>query len=359
MVASPGTRSRVLQPLGITYPVKWSKTTSVTTSTSGASGVFFFHEGAEYDQNSTIVVKAETSPPVHHAIAGSVLDLMGVGKAPEIREMSLDEVKKARKLIAKKCDWQGAAAKKAQETADSLRKKRLAAFDRGPYWMVMRLAPGNSHSGFAESSEASALVKRLEDEFWGKIGAMAVVDIFLENNDRLITVNHGNWMLGPKGEVIPIDNINDFQLNENDIIKGAYGEAAWKRNAWQWFGKINPEEIDRTAPMIVDNVWKATKESWKKGHPGDDALEKQAPNLTGWKLIVAQAMKDTRKSLLSELTSTKTQKGLRTQYPDNKHLERIIDNAERESFGDRLTNPGGLSTGMLTKSTGSLGFGGI
>jgi len=98
---------------------------------------------------------------------------------------------------------------------------------------------------------------------------------------------------------------------------------------------------------------------WKKGHPGDDALEKLAPDLAGWKVIVAKAMKDTRKSLLSELTNTKTQKGLRTQYPDNKHLERIIDNAKRESLGDRLTNPGSISLGLLTKSTDSLGFGGI
>jgi hypothetical protein len=326
----------------------------VTTSSSGASGVFFLHEGAEYDVNSTIVVKAETSAPIHHKIAGSILDLMGVSNAPEVREMTVEEVKKARKLIEKKCDWQGAAAKKPQETADSLKKKRLATFDKGPYWMVMKLAPGSSHSSFAESAEASALVKQLDTSFWEKIGAMAVVDIFLENNDRLISVNHGNWMLGPKGEVIPIDNINDFQLSENDIIKGAYGEAPWKRNAWQWFGKINPEAIDLTAPIIVDNVWKATKESWKKGHPSDDSLEKLAPDLAGWKVIVAKAMKNTRKSLLGQLTDTKMQKQLRGDYPYNKHLERIIENAERESLGDRLTNPRGKSLGLLAKSTESL-----
>jgi hypothetical protein len=273
---------------------------------------------------------------------------MKVGSAPESRAMTAEEAAKARKLIATKVDWNAAVAaiKKqyptSKMTAENLKAKKLGQYDSNPHKIVMTMAKGQSHADAAAKSKAHEMVKLMDEDFWRTIGAMAVVDIFMENGDRLINVNTGNWMVGDDHTITPIDNI-DLVRRQNNMDSAQYNESAW-------FDRISPANVPTTAVQIVGDVWRRTVKEWRDAHPGNTAGEHiftfyYQENSKQWIGIVELSMKNTRTRLITKLTSEKQIAPGQTaprrwvasmRQQDPQLVDRLLNHAAREKKSDDL-----------------------
>jgi len=337
-VAQPKAGSHVVQRLSIKAPIEWDKCKSVTTSSVGATGVFFFHEKVR-DPATTIIVKSDDVPAGNYAIARTLHKRMGGGRAPKSRALDPAEARKARELISDKVDWAQLVVDYNQKnptkqmSKDGFRQAKLNKFDNNPYKIVMEMVAGHSHEEFVAKTSLDEVMDKLDDAFWSAIGAMAVVDIFVEHEDRLHSVNLGNWMLHSEG-ISPIDNVDKFRLEEN--TKGKHKEAEEQR----WFDKISPDKSYDTATIIVDEVLRKTMQKWVKTHPG----ESQRPfalaeyeHLDHWKWTVAKSIKTTREKMIMELASRNPSSWVtKMSQHDNERTARILKHAQREQLFDQL-----------------------
>ena len=240
-------------------------------STVGNRQVWFL---APDNKDDRVVVKLETEPLGMIQLASLVHKKVSKVSTVQTKKLTGAERAKVRSLVADRTKLAGDGWAKSQDT-DKVPKDpfngdlvawgqavHLAAIDdKNSPMIAMSVAEGKTAEALLDPALATPQRKGIapfktvlqRPASVQQLGELSAVDLFLGNEDRVLSGNLGNWFYNTEAEVTAIDHVNE--------------DAAKKRNQVQTelLGKLAKGELAATAAELVASIKRSVRASFGVG----------------------------------------------------------------------------------------------
>jgi hypothetical protein len=251
-------------------PVPWDQTTEIRTVTSGQA-VFFFHDASD----DRLVVKADATPIGMATLASGIQKDVARIAAPVMKRGNSSDVQTVRTLLGDEDltthkSWKTigqmikADASAAQLGYDKLgdaeaaRAEMQRQLDEKKQVHIMEMAQGETAKQLAPKGGTGQTSLRTwlgDGDYLYKLGEMSAVDLFLNNADRILSPNFGNWLTTSGGAITAIDNVDKKtdEMFQKQAVAVNEGTGKGKRGA-EDITLLAKGKLDDTAKQLVKKL---------------------------------------------------------------------------------------------------------
>jgi hypothetical protein len=250
--------------------VPWDQTREIRTVTSGQAVMFFLDA-----LNDQLVVKADATPIGMATLASGLQKDVAKIAAPAMKRGNAADVQTVRGMIGDETltghkNWKtvgqmikadNSAAQYGYdklEPAEAARAEMQRQLDEKNQVHIMELGQGETAKALAPKGGTGQTSLRTwfgDADYLYKIGEMSAVDLFLNNADRILAPNFGNWLTTAGGAITAIDNVDKAteKMFQKQAVTVGEGKGAKKSGA-EDITLLASGALDNTAAQLVKKL---------------------------------------------------------------------------------------------------------